>query len=276
MANQLLQNKKGIIFGAMDENSIAWKVAEKAHEEGAMFVLSNHPLALRKGDIYQLGEKCNAKIIGADVTDITDIENLFSETMEIFGGKIDFVLHSVGMSPNVRKNIPYSELNYEYLQKTLDVSAISLHKILSVAMKADAIKEWGSVLTLSYIGAQRTFSTYSDMSEAKAMLESIVRNFGYHYGKEKKVRINSVSQSPTLTTAGKGVGGFDSFYSYSNCMSPLGNASAADCANFCVLLLSDLSKMVTMQNIFHDGGFSNMGISEKLIGNCFKCKGDCL
>lgn len=275
MANQLLLNKKGIIFGAMDENSIAWKVAEKAFEEGATIILSNHPLALRKGNIYQLGEKCKAKIIGADVTDITDIENLIAEAMEIFGGKMDFILHSVGMSPNVRKNIPYTELNYEYLQKTLDVSAISLHKILSVAMKTDAINEWGSVLTLSYIGAQRTFSTYSDMSEAKAMLESIVRNFGYHYGKEKKVRVNSVSQSPTLTTAGKGVGGFDSFYSYSNCMSPLGNASAADCANFCVLLFSDLTKMITMQNIFHDGGFSNMGISEKLINNCFKCKGDC-
>lgn len=275
MANKLLKGKNGLIFGALDENSIAWKVAEKAKAEGANIVLTNTELALRKGDISRLGEMLGSEVVAADVTDVGDLEFLYEKCFEILNGKLDFVLHSVGMSPNVRKKIHYTELNYEYFQKTLDVSAMSFHKVLATAKKMNAINDWGSALTLSYIAAQRTFSSYSDMAQAKAMLESIVRSFGYHYGKSNKVRVNSISQSPTPTTAGKGVGGFDSFLSYSHCMSPLGNADTEACADYCIMMFSDYSRMVTMQNLFHDGGFSNMGISDNLINNCFTCTGDC-
>lgn len=271
ISNQILKGKKGIIFGALDEQSIAWQVALKAKEEGAEFVLSNAPVALRKKEIFKLAEMTKSQVIGADITDVSEIEDLYTETMKNFGGKIDFILHSVGMSPNVRKAIPYEELNYEYLMKTLDVSAISLHKVLSVAKRMDVINEWGSVVTLSYIAAQRVFSSYSDMSQAKAMLESIVRQFGYHYGRTKKVRVNSISQSPTQTTAGTGVSGFNAFFSYSNDMCPLGNADAVSCAEYCVTLFSDYTRMVTMQNLYHDGGFSSMGISNVLIDQYAKC-----
>ncbi len=275
MTNKLLKGKKGIIFGALDSSSIAWDVAKKAHENGATFVLTNAPIALRKGDIFKLAEETGSEVIPADVTQVDEIEGLFQESKSILGGNFDFILHSVGMSPNVRKGLPYTNLDYNYLNKTLDVSAISLHKILQTAYQMDALNEWGSVVALSYIAAQRTFSTYSDMAQAKAMLESIVRSFGYHYGKKRKVRINSISQSPTITTAGTGVGGFKSFYAYANCMSPLGNATSEDCANYCITLFSDLTRKVTMQNLFHDGGYSTMGISETLIQSCFTCQGEC-
>lgn len=265
MTKNLLQGKKGIIFGALDENSIAWKVAEKCFEEGATFTLTNAPVALRMGTIKKLAEKCNAEIIGADVTLDADIENLFRQTLEKTGGKIDFILHSVGMSPNVRKGKPYTDLNYDFFHKTLDISAMSLHRVLQCAKKIDAINEWGSVVTLTYIAAQRVFPDYGDMADAKALLESIVRSFGYHYGKDKKVRINSVSQSPTFTTAGSGVSGFNEFFGYADKLSPLGNARAEDCANFCVALFSDYTRMVTMQNLFHDGGFSAMGINASAL-----------
>lgn len=269
MANNLLKGKKGIIFGALDEKSIAWKVALKAHAEGAQFVLTNTALALRMGTINQLAEQCNAKIIPSDVTVIEDLETLFTQSMEALGGKMDFVLHSVGMSPNVRKKKPYDDLNYEFFLKTLDISGVSLHKVLQTAMKLDAINEWGSVLTLSYMAAQRVFPDYSDMAQAKAVLESIVRSFGYQYGLAKKVRVNSISQSPTATTAGTGVGGFDAFFDYANKMSPLGNATAEECADYCISLFSDYTRKVTMQNLYHDGGFSHMGISEAVM-NSFK------
>jgi enoyl-[acyl-carrier protein] reductase I len=275
MSHNLLQGKRGIIFGALDENSIAWKVAERAKEEGATFVLTNAPIALRKGDIFLLAEKTGSEVISADVTQVDDIENLLQEAIKILGGKIDFILHSIGMSPNVRKGYHYTELDYNYMFKTMDVSAISLHKVLQTAYQMDAINEWGSVVALSYIAAQRTYSSYSDMAQAKAMLESIARSFGYHYGKKRKVRVNTVSQSPTVTTAGKGVGGFNAFYNYANCMSPLGNATSAECADYCITLFSDLTRMVTMQNLFHDGGYSTMGISDTLINDCFTCQGDC-
>lgn len=275
MANSLLKGKRGIIFGALDENSIAWKVAERAKEEGAVFVLTNAPVALRKGDIFRLAEKTGSEVISADVTQVDDLENLLQESMKILGGKIDFILHSVGMSPNVRKGLHYTNLDYNYLNKTLDISAISLHKVLQTAYQLDAMNDWGSVVALSYIAAQRTFSSYSDMAQAKAMLESIARSFGYHYGRKRKVRVNTVSQSPTKTTAGQGVGGFNAFHTYANCMSPLGNASSAQCADYCITLFSDLTKMVTMQNLYHDGGYSTMGISDKLIDDCFVCQGDC-
>jgi enoyl-[acyl-carrier protein] reductase I len=265
MSHNLLKGKKGIIFGALDSNSIAWKVAERCHQEGAAFTLTNAPVALRLGTIRQLAEKTSAQVIAADATSIQDLENLVKQSMEILGGKIDFVLHSIGMSPNVRKNKPYTDLDYEYYHKTMDISAISLHKTLQTAMKLDAISEWGSVVALTYIAAQRVFPDYNDMADAKSLLESITRSFGYQYGIQKKVRVNTISQSPTRTTAGSGVKGFDAFINYAEAMSPLGNASADSCADYCVTLFSDLTRMVTMQNLFHDGGFSFTGVSAEVI-----------
>ncbi len=264
--NNLLKGKRGIIFGALDERSIAWKVAERCHAEGASFTLSNAPVAMRMGEINKLAEKCNAQVIGADATSMEDLENLFKKSMDVLGGPLDFVLHSIGMSPNVRKGKVYTDTNYEFFQKTLDISALSLHKVLQTAWKLDALNEWGSVVGLTYIASQRTFPDYNDMAEAKAVLESIARSFGYHYGTRKKVRVNTISQSPTVTTAGSGVKGFGDFFSYANNMSPLGNAPAEDCANYCVAMFSDLTKYVTMQNLYHDGGFSNMGVNPKVLG----------
>ncbi|MFN5424366.1 MAG: enoyl-ACP reductase [Bacteroidota bacterium] len=265
MAYQLLKGKTGIITGALDENSIAWKVAEKAHEEGARFVLTNAPIAMRMGEIKKLAEKTGSEIIPADATNTEELTHLFTKSQEILGGKIDFVLHSIGMSVNIRKKIPYTELNYDYYQKGLDVSALSLHKMLAVAMKLDAINDWGSVVALTYMAAQRTFPFYTDMADIKAMLESIARSFGYHYGVTKTVRINTVSQSPTKTTAGTGIKGFGDFFDYAQSIAPLGNASAEDCANYCITLFSDLTRMVTMQNLFHDGGYSNTGVSDLVM-----------
>ncbi len=265
MAYGLLKGKKGIISGALDEHSIAWKVALKAKEEGAVFTLTNAPVAMRMGAIKELAAATDAEIIPADATVVADIEQLFSSSTEILGGKIDFVLHSIGMSPNVRKGKSYGDLNYEWYQKSLDISALSLHKFLQVAEKQDALTEWASVVALSYIAAQRTYPFYSDMADAKATLESIARSYGYRYGKLKNVRINTISQSPTKTTAGSGIDGFNSFYDFANKMSPLGNASADDCANYILTLFSDLTRFVTMQNLYHDGGYSSTGISEEII-----------
>lgn len=264
MSHNLLAGKKGIIFGALDPNSIAWKVAEQAHAEGAEFILTNAPIAMRMGKINELAAACNAEVIPADATSMEDLEHLFSAAIEKFG-KLDFVLHSIGMSPNVRKNFHYTALNYDFYHKTLDVSAMSLHRCLSVAMKMDAMNEWGSVVALTYIAAQRVFPDYNDMADAKSMLESITRSFGYHYGVAKKVRINTISQSPTPTTAGTGVKGFDQFIAYADKMSPLGNASADDCAAYCISMFSDLTRKVTMQNLFHDGGFSYTGVSKEVM-----------
>ncbi len=265
MNHSLLKGKKGLIFGALDESSIAWKVAEQCHAEGAQLVLTNAPVALRMGKIQQLGEQLNAPVIAADATRDDDIRQLLEQTLEHFGGPIDFVLHSIGMSPNVRKKRPYYHLNYDWLHKTLDISAISLHRVLQAAWHMDALAEGASVVALSYIAAQRTFPSYNDMAEAKALLESIVRSFGYHYGKRKGVRVNAVSQSPTPTTAGTGVPGFDTFLAFAEKNSPLGNASAEECARFCVMLFSDYTAKITMQTLFHDGGFSMVGISEEVM-----------
>lgn len=265
MGYNLLKGKRGIIFGALNDMSIAWKVAEKAHEEGAIFTLSNTPVACRMGEVVELGKKCNAELIPADATNVEDLENVFAKSQEILGGKIDFVLHSIGMSLNVRKKKVYYDLNYNYLDKTLDISAISFHKMLQVAFKNDAISEGGSVLALSYVAAQRTLYGYNDMADAKALLESIARSFGYIYGREKKVRVNTISQSPTITTAGSGVKGIDGLIDFSERMSPLGNATADDCADFCLTMFSDLTRKITMQNLFHDGGFSNVGMSLKAM-----------
>src|SRR3954470_2512468 len=265
MSYNLLKGKKGIIFGALDEKSIAWKTALKCHEEGAQIVLSNAPVALRMGEINKLAEMVQAPVVGADVVNMDDLKRLFEESTKHFNGGIDFILHSIGMSLNVRKGKHYTEMDYGFNQKTLDISAMSLHRVLRTAWDMDAISEWGSVVALTYIAAQRVFPDYNEMADAKALLEGVARNFGYHYALKKKVRINTVSQSPTRTTAGSGVKGFDGFISYAEKMSPLGNASAEDCANFCVTLFSDLSRMVTMQNLFHDGGFSFTGVSREVI-----------
>lgn len=266
MANNLLKGKKGIIFGALNDQSIAWITAKRCFEEGAQIVLTNAPIALRMGEINKLAAEIgNAPVIGADVVDMNDLKNLFEKSMEHFGGPIDFVLHSVGMSLNIRKGFHYTKLNHEFQHKSLDISAMSFHRVLQTAYEMDAISEWGSVLGLSYIAAQRVFPDYNEMADAKALLESIARSFGYHYGVKKHVRVNTISQSPTRTTAGNGVKGFDGFISYAEKMSPLGNASAEDCANYCVSMFSDLTRMVTMQNLFHDGGFSYTGVTQAVI-----------
>lgn len=265
MANNLLKGKKGIITGALDSNSIAWKVAEKCIEQGAEIILSNAPVALRMGAINELAEKTNAKLIPCDVTDDAQVVGLIEESMEHFGGKFDFMLHSIGMSLNVRKGRPYTDLNYAWTQKTYEISALSFHKMLQACYQKDALNDWGSVLGLTYIAAQRVFPDYNEMAESKAILESIARSFGYHYGKHRNVRVNTISQSPTPTTAGSGVKGFDDFISYAEKMSPLGNATAEDCANYCITMFSDLTKMVTMQNLFHDGGFSYTGVSNEVL-----------
>ncbi|HEX2959668.1 MAG TPA: enoyl-ACP reductase [Chitinispirillaceae bacterium] len=265
MNYHLLRGKKGVIFGALNENSIAWKVAERCYEEGADIVLTNAPVALRMGEVNELAKKLNTKVIPADATNLHDLEKLFSAAMKKFGGQIDFILHSIGMSPNVRKGIPYDQISYENYEKTLDISALSFHKVLQTCKKLDALKEWASVVALTYIAAQRTMTGYNDMADAKAVLESIARSFGHIYGIEKKVRINTISQSPTMTTAGSGIRGFDSYFDFADKMSPLGNATALECADYCITLFSDLTRKVTMQNLFHDGGFSSMAMSEGVI-----------
>lgn len=261
MSYNLLKGKRGIIFGALNDLSIAWKVAERAAEEGAQIALTNTPIAIRMGEVRALAERLQAPMIPADATSVADLETVFAESTRALGGKIDFVLHSIGMSPNVRKKRTYDDLDYDLLSKTLDISAVSFHKMLQVAKKQDAIAEGGSIVALTYVASQRTFFGYNDMADAKSLLESIARSFGYIYGREKGVRINTISQSPTLTTAGSGIKGMDHLMDFADKMSPLGNATADDCADYCVTLFSDLTRKVTMQNLFHDGGFSSMGMS---------------
>jgi len=265
MAYNLLKGKKGIIFGALDENSIAWKVAEKAHEEGAEFVLTNAPVAMRMGEINKLAEKTGSKIIPADATSLEDLENLIDQSKEILGGKLDFVLHSIGMSVNVRKKRPYTNLNYDWLTKGWDVSAVSFHKLMNLLYNKDAMNDQGSIVAYSYIAAQRVFPDYNDMADNKSYLEAIARNFGYFFGRKNGVRVNTISQSPTPTTAGKGVKSFEAFLKYAELMSPLGNATAEECADYTITLFSDLTKKVTMQNLFHDGGFSTTGVSNDVM-----------
>ena len=261
MSYNLLKGKRGIIFGALNEQSIAWKVAVKAVEEGATITLSNTPMAIRMGQVDALAEQLGCEVIAADATSVADLEEVFRRSQEVLGGKIDFVLHSIGMSPNVRKKRTYDDLDYAMLDKTLDISAISFHKMIQTAKKMDGIAEYGSIVALSYMAAQRTMFGYNDMADAKALRESIARSFGYIYGRESHVRVNTISQSPTMTTAGSGVKGMDKLFDFANRMSPLGNASADECADYCIVMFSDLTRKVTMQNLYHDGGFSSMGMS---------------
>jgi enoyl-[acyl-carrier protein] reductase I len=261
----LLKGKRGIIFGALDENSIAWKTAERVHEEGGIFVLTNAPASIRMGSIDTLALKTNSLVIPADATSIEDLEYLVDKSVEILGGKIDFVLHSIGMSVNVRKGNHYTNQNYEFTEKGWNVSAVSFHKVMQVLYKNDAMNEWGSIVALSYMAAQRVFPDYNDMADNKAYLESIARSFGYFFGRDKKVRVNTISQSPTATKAGQGVKSFDGFIAFSEKMAPLGNATALDCANYTVAMFSDLTRKVTLQNLMHDGGFSNVGVSQDIL-----------
>ena len=265
MSHQLLKGKRGIIFGALDPNSIAWITAERVHEEGGTFVLTNAPIAMRMGAIDELAKKTGAKVIPADATSIENLQNLVDQSVEILGGNLDFVLHSIGMSVNVRKGRAYTDQKYDWTQKGTDVSAMSFHKVMQTLFKSDAMNEWGSIVALSYMAAQRVFPDYNDMADNKAYLESIARSFGYFFGRDKNVRVNTISQSPTPTTAGKGVKGFDGFIAYAEKMSPLGNATALDCANYTITLFSDLTKRVTLQNLYNDGGFSNMGVSDAIM-----------
>ena len=270
MANGLLKGKRGIIFGALDENSIAWKTALKIKEEGGSFTLTNAPIAMRMGKINELAAACNAEVIPADATSEQDLTNLFAKSMEVLGGKLDFVLHSIGMSPNIRKGKSYGDMNYDWYLKTLDISALSFHKVLQTSEKLDALNEWASVVALSYIAAQRAYPDYTDMAQAKAMLESVARSYGQRYGTAKKVRVNTISQSPTRTTAGAGISGFDVFFDFAQMMSPLGNATAEDCANYISVMFSDFTRMVTMQNLMHDGGFSSSGITQQMVDRLSK------
>ena len=255
MSYNLLKGKRGIIFGALNNMSIAWKVAEKAVEEGATITLSNTPIAVRMGQVDELAAKLNAEVIPADATSVEDLQTVFAKSVE---------------SPNVRKKRTYDDLDYNMLEKTLDISAVSFHKMLQVAKKQDAIAEYGSVVALTYVAAQRTFFGYNDMADAKSLLESIARSFGYIYGREKNVRINTISQSPTPTTAGNGVKGMEHLMDFANKMSPLGNATADECADYCITLFSDLTRKVTMQNLYHDGGFSSMGMSLRAMNQYSK------
>ena len=265
MSNSILKGKKGIIFGALDETSIAWVTANKIYNEGGRFILTNAPVAIRMGDIEKLAEQTESKVIPADATSIEDLENLVEKAMNELGSKLDFVLHSIGMSVNVRKGKEYTDLNHDWMTKGWDVSAVSFHKLMQTLFKLDAMNEWGSIVALTYIASQRTFPNYNDMADNKAYLESIARSFGYYFGKEKKVRVNTISQSPTLTTAGKGVKGLDDFLNYAELTSPLGNASAEECANYTISLFSDYTRKVTLQNLYNDGGFSNVGVSQEII-----------
>jgi len=264
MKNNILKGKKGIIFGALDSSSIAWKTAESVFNEGGEFILTNAPVSIRMGSINELAEKTKSELVAADATSLQDLENLINIATDKFG-KLDFILHSIGMSVNVRKGRTYTDLNYDWLTKGWDVSAVSFHKLMQSLFKLDAMNQWGSIVALTYIAAQRAFPNYNDMADNKAYLESIARSFGYIFGKEKNVRVNTISQSPTLTTAGKGVKGLDDFLNYAQLTSPLGNATAEDCANLTVSLFSDYTKRVTLQNIFNDGGFSNVGVSQEII-----------
>jgi len=265
MSNSILKGKKGIIFGALDESSIAWVTANKIYNEGGRFVLTNAPVAIRMGNIEKLAKQTESKVIPADATSLEDLENLIKGALNDLGSKLDFVLHSIGMSVNVRKGKEYTDLNHDWMTRGWDVSAVSFHKLMQTLFKLDAMNEWGSIVALTYIASQRTFPNYNDMADNKAYLESIARSFGYYFGKEKKVRVNTISQSPTLTTAGKGIKGLDDFLNYAELTSPLGNASAEECANYTISLFSDYTRKVTLQNLFNDGGFSNVGVSQEII-----------
>ncbi|MDB5035418.1 MAG: Enoyl-[acyl-carrier-protein] reductase [Chlorobi bacterium] len=260
----LLKGKRGIVFGPLDESSIGWQIALSAYGEGATLAISNVQIALRVGKVMELAKLCgDAPVIACDATNNEEIDAAFKQLKEEFG-PVDFIIHSIGMSQNIRKSLPYEALNYDWYLRTLDVSAVSLHRILTSALKNDAIKNGGSVVAMTYIAAQRNYSSYSDMGDAKSLLESIARSYGTRLA-ERGIRINTVSQSPTYTRAGSGIENFDKMYDYADRVSPLGNASAEECGDYVVTLLSDLTRKVTMQNLYHDGGYSSMGMTIPML-----------
>lgn len=260
----LLKGKKGIVFGPLDESSIGWQIALHAYREGAQIALSNVATAIRFGNLQELSELCgNAPILICDASKNEEVDNTFRELKETMGS-VDFIVHSIGMSQNIRKQVPYEELNYEWFMRTLDVSGISFHRLVAYALKNEAVNDGASIVALSYIASQRNYWTYSDMGDAKSLLESIARSFGPRLA-PRGIRINTISQSPTYTKAGSGIPGFEKMYDYGELMSPLGNASAEECAEYTMTILSDLTRKVTMQNLFHDGGYSSMGATIPMI-----------
>ena len=264
MGYGLLKGKKGVVFGALDESSIGWQIALAAYREGASFALSNVAVALRIGALDDLAEACGeASVIPCDATNMDELKELFTRVKEEMG-EVDFIVHSIGMSQNIRKEKPYRQLNYDWYLRTLDVSAISLHKMITAALDNKAIADGASIVAMSYIAAQRNYSTYSDMGDAKALLESIVRSYGSRLATHG-IRINTISQSPTQTRAGSGIDNFDKMFEFADRTSPLGNATAAECANYVVTLLSDLTRKVTMQNLYHDGGYSSIGTTLPML-----------
>lgn len=265
MTHNLLHNKRGLILGAVDERSLAWAVAEQCHAEGATIVLSNTETAIRLGNVRQLADRLSAPLIACDMRKDEEVEHLLQEAVRQLGGPLDFVLHACAMSNNLRRQRDYDDVNYTYYHDTLDISALSLHRLLQTAKKLDAIAEYGSVVSLTYLAAERFVHGYNDMAEAKAMLQSITRNFGAIYGQHKHVRINTISQSPTPTRAGNQVSGITPFFDYADALAPLGNANQQDCAELCVMLFSDYTRKLTMQTIYNDGGFSQAGITQGLI-----------
>lgn len=267
LSHDLLQNKRGIIFGAVDEQSLAWHVAMQCHAEGAKMVLTNSKYGIQLGNIQRLSELTDSPVLECDATDVNQLHSLLLESMNLLGGQIDFILHAVAMSPNIRRKRSYDKINYSYFEQTLDVSALSLHKLLQEAKSVDAIAEWGAVVALSYIAARKPICGYVDMGDAKALLESITRTFGQVYGEEKHVRINTISQSPTLTKSTIQFPELHIMQAFAQDMSPLGNADAESCAQACVMLFSDYTRYITMQNIYNDGGFSASGLTAKYILN---------
>jgi enoyl-[acyl-carrier protein] reductase I len=260
----LLKGKKGIIFGPLDESSIGWQIALAAHREGAQLAISNVAIAMRVGQVQDLAALCgDAPLIVCDASNNEEIDAAFKQLKELFG-PVDFIVHSIGMSQNIRKALPYEDLNYDWYLRTLDVSAVSLHRIISFALKNEALASGASIVAMSYIAAQRNYSAYSDMGDAKALLESIARSYGTRLA-GRGIRINTVSQSPTPTRAGSGIEHFEKMYAFADRISPLGNASAEECADYVTTLLSDLTRKVTMQNLFHDGGYSSVGITMPLL-----------
>ena len=263
----MLNGKRGIIFGALNENSIAWKVARRCIEAGANIVLSNTEAAAQIGDISQLAEEFNVPFCTCDATNVNNLQSLFQESQRVLGGKIDFILHAIAQSQNLRRHKNYDDLNYDYFVRTIDISALSFHKMVKTLMDLDAMANGGSIVTLTYIASERYFEGYNDMADAKALLESFVRQLGAIYGKKNGVRINAVSQSAVPTKAGGHWDEMDFFYRYADDLSPLGSATSEDCADLCIALFSDLTRKVTMQTIYNDGGFAKTMMTKELMQN---------
>jgi len=264
-SNNILSGKRGIIFGVLDSCSIAWEVAKRCKAEGADLVLTNTETALQLGETQNLAAQLQTSVIVCDASKIEDLESLMDNAEQLLGGKIDFILHAVAMSMNLRRHREYTNVNYSYFNQTIDISAISLHKLLQTCMKKNSLNQGASVVTLTYIASERFMEGYNDMADAKAMLESVVRNMGGIYGEKMGVRVNAISQSPIQTRAEHSFAQVEYFHDFAEQLAPLGRADAEDCANLCVMLFSDYTRKVTMQTIYNDGGFSRTLMTNKFI-----------